>query len=225
MNCYRTRIQNVLLLALGLLAVLPPYHQDGQAAPSYGAWSAPANLGSLVNTEFGESGPHTSKDGRILYFSSTRPDGSFGGEDLWVSQRASADAPWGPPVNLGDAINTGANERAPALSRDGHYLFFVGDRPGGLGGLDIWLSWRANTQDIFGWESPVNLGTGVNSPATDGGPSFFESDDAGIPQLYMTSSKAGGLGGIDIYVSALVGGLFCFSYPRLFLNSTPRSST
>jgi peptidoglycan-associated lipoprotein len=111
-------------------------------------------------------------------------------------------------MNLGETINTGANERTPALSRDGHYLFFASDRPGGLGGLDIWVSWRANTHDIFGWESPVNLGTDINSPATDGGPSFFENDDAGIPQLYMTSSKAGGLGGIDIYVSALVGGLF-----------------
>jgi hypothetical protein len=48
----------------------------------------------------------------------------------------------------------------------------------------------------------VNLGTHISSPATDGGPSFFENDDAGIPQLYMTSSKAGGLGGIDIDFSS-----------------------
>jgi len=107
-------------------------------------------------------------------------------------------------MNLGGTINTGANDRTPALSRDGHYLFFASDRPGGLGGLDLWISWRANTHDIFGWESPMNLGV-LNSPATDGGPSFFENDDAGIPQLYVTSSKAGGLGGIDIYVSALIG--------------------
>jgi len=95
MNCYRMRVRNLLLLAIGVVAILPPYHQDGLAAPGYGAWSAPANLGSIVNTEFAESGPHTSKDGRTLYFSSTRPAsyGSFGGEDLWVSQRAGADAP------------------------------------------------------------------------------------------------------------------------------------
>jgi hypothetical protein len=53
-------------------------------------------------------------------------------------------------MNLGETINTGANERTPALSRDGHYLFFASDRPGGLGGLDIWLSWRASTHDLFG---------------------------------------------------------------------------
>jgi peptidoglycan-associated lipoprotein len=122
-------------------------------------------------------------------------------------------------MNLGGTINTGANERTPALSRDGHYLFFASDRPGGFGGLDIWISWRVNTHDIFGWEAPVNLGSDINSPATDGGPSFFENDNVGIPQLYMTSSKAGGLGGIDIYMSALVGGLLQPPTPVVELNT------
>ena len=96
MTGYRMRVRHVLSLALGLLAILPLYHQHGLAAPGYGVWSAPANLGLPVNTQFSESGPHPSKDGLTLYFSSTRPDGSFGAEDLWVSQRASTDAPWGP---------------------------------------------------------------------------------------------------------------------------------
>jgi Tol biopolymer transport system component len=210
MNCQRMCVCHVLPLALGLLIMFPLYHQDGAASPRYGAWSPAANLGSIVNTEFAEFAPHTSKDGLTLYFSSTRPEsyGSFGGEDLWVSQRAGADAPWGPATNLGGALNTGANERSPALSRDGHYLFFASDRPGGLGGFDIWVSWRTHTHDVFGWEPPVNLGSGVNSQATDAGPAFFENDDAGLPQLYIASSRSGGSGGLDIYVSALVRGLF-----------------
>ena len=38
-------------------------------------------------------------------------------------------------------------EDAPAISRDGHWLFFDSARPDGLGGLDHWVSWRARTDD------------------------------------------------------------------------------
>ena len=67
-------------------------------------------------------------------------------------------------MNLGTIINTEANERSPALSRDGHYLFFATTRAGGSGGFDIWVSWRHDTRDDFGWQTPVNLGTQFNSP-------------------------------------------------------------
>jgi hypothetical protein len=198
------------VLAIGLLSTVSPYRHVGVAAPPFGAWSAPVNLGADVNTEFAEFAPQTSKDGLSLYFASTRPAtyGSLGGEDLWVSQRASIDEPWGLPINVGQIINTAANERSPALSRDGHYLFFASDRPGGVGALDLWVSWRVNPHDDFGWESPVNLGAAVNTVATDAGPAFFENDDAGIPQLFLASNRAGGPGGLDVYVSALVDGVF-----------------
>ena len=116
MNRCRMRVRIALLLAPGLLALLPLYHHNSLAAPAYGAWSAPENLGVLVNTEFAESGPHTSKDGRTLYFSSTRPAlyGSFGAEDLWVSQRASADAPWGAVESSCSAI-----ARRPSVQHGG----------------------------------------------------------------------------------------------------------
>lgn len=188
-----------------------------ETARKFSEWSIPANLGPLVNSGFADFAPQISTDGLSLYFTSTRPD-SFGGEDLWVSQRASSSDPWGPPVNLGSTINTDSNERSPALSGNGHLLFFATDRPGGFGGLDIWISWRADTHDDFAWEPPVNLGTGINSPATDAGPSFFENDGqtnrsrrsrgGGIPQLYMASNRPGGLGSLDIYVGAVPGGWF-----------------
>jgi Tol biopolymer transport system component len=209
------------VLVIGLLCTVSPYHEIAVAAPSFGAWSAPVNLGPVVNTEFAEFAPQTSKDELSLYFASTRPTtyGSLGGEDLWVSQRASTDLPWGIPLNLGQIINTGANERSPALSRDGHYLFFASDRADGFGALDLWMSWRVNPHDDFGWEAPVNLGAGVNTVATDAGPTFFENDDAGVPQLFLASNRSGGL---DIYVSALVDGIFQLPSPIHELN-TPQA--
>jgi hypothetical protein len=50
-------------------------------------------------------------------------------------------------------------------------------------------------------EPAVNLGAGVNSAADDNGPSYFENDDGGAPQLYLGSSRSGGLGVADIYLS------------------------
>ena len=174
-----------------------------ETAKPFGEWTAPVNLGENVNSAFEEFLPEISKNGLSLYFGSNRP-GPFGGEDLWVSRRASRDAPWGEPVNLGSSVNTGANERSPGLSRDGHLLFFATNRTGGTGGIDIWVSWRAHTHDDLGWQPAVNLGTGVNSPGGDFGPSYFESDDIGVPMLFFASSRVGGLGGVDIYRSDLL---------------------
>ncbi len=172
-----------------------------KTAGAFGDWSAPANLGEAVNSAFEDFLPEFSKNGRSLYFASNRP-GPYGEEDLWVSRRASPTDPWGPAENLGAVINGPFNERSPALSRDGHLLFFASNRPGGLGGFDIWVSWRAHTHDDFGWQSPVHLGSGVNSPAGDFGPSYFENDDLGIPTLFFASSRPG-VGGVDIYRSEL----------------------
>ena len=172
-----------------------------ETAGAFGDWSPPVNLGDGVNSAFEDFLPELSKNGRSLYFSSNRP-GPFGGEDLWVSRRASPNDPWGPAENLGAVINGPFNERSPALSRDGHLLFFASTRPGGSGGFDIWVSWRAHTHDDFGWQAPGNLGSGVNSPAGDFGPSYFENDDLGIPTLFFASSRPG-VGGVDIYRSEM----------------------
>src|SRR4030095_16111921 len=118
------------------------------AGPRYSDWSEPVNLGPLINTASNDQHAAISKDGLTLYFTSNRP-GGLGADDLWVSQRASADDAWGPPQNVGPIINPGAVEFAPALSRDGHVLFFHSDRPGGFGGIDIWASYREHTDDDF----------------------------------------------------------------------------
>jgi Tol biopolymer transport system component len=106
-------------------------------------------------------------------------------------------------VNLGPTVNSTARDLVPTFSRDGHWMFFASERSGGFGGADIWASWRAHTHDDFGWETPINLGPGVNTAFNDNGVGYFENDDGGAPQLFFGSNRPGGLGGADLYVSEL----------------------
>jgi WD40-like Beta Propeller Repeat len=175
---------------------------DPTATPAFSAWSVPLNLGPTINSAYIDAGPAISKDALSLYFTSDRP-GGYGSVDIWVSQRVTVDAPWGSPQNLGPIVNTGALDAIPALSRDGHWLFFNSTRDGGFGQLDLWASYRANIHDDFAWETPVNLGPGVNSAFADGGAAFFENDEAGPPMLFFASTRPGGFGGFDIYKSAV----------------------
>ena len=111
-------------------------------------------------------------------------------------------------MNLGPIINTTDNEMVPAFSRDGHLMFFASNRPrpdGSLAGVDIWVSRREHTHDDFAWQPAENLGAGVNSLGLDEGPSYFENDEVGVPQLYFSSSRPGGPGSIFVSEQAADG--------------------
>src|SRR5438046_1146562 len=118
-----------LMFAFATIVVVYLSAAGSVAAPKFSDWSPPV-LVPNVNSEFLDFGPAISRDGRSLYFSSNRP-GGFGGVDIWVSRRARTKDAWGMPVNLGLTINTTALEAVPAFSRDGHWMFFGSDRPGG----------------------------------------------------------------------------------------------
>jgi hypothetical protein len=170
------------------------------AAPNFSDWSAPVNVGPIINSTSVEAGPAISKNGLSLYLHSNRL-GGLGDNDIWVAQRTSLSDPWGVPVNLGSTINTSFAETVPAFSRDGHWMFFASTRAGGFGDNDIWVSHRTHTHDDFGWQPAVNLGGNINTTFFDAGPTFFENDEAGLPLLYFVSNRPGGLGGNDVYVS------------------------
>jgi hypothetical protein len=172
------------------LALTPGAFEDARA------WLA------TINTAADEGNAVLSKDGLSLYFHSTRPGGS-GNRDIWVSQRASVDDAWGTPVNLGPTVNTASNDFPQALSPDGHWLFLISDRPGGFGSADIYASWRQDIHDDLGWQAPVNLGLNVNSSGSENAAWYFPNDERGAPQLFVGSSRPGGLGGMDLYVNSL----------------------
>ena len=75
--------------------------------------------------------------GRVILFFDLDVPG-----DLMVTRRATLDDDWGKPVNLG---HSASDHYAADISADGSTLYFMSDRPGGYGILDIWqmpILWR-----------------------------------------------------------------------------------
>jgi WD40 repeat protein len=172
----------------------------------YSDWSAPVNLGEPVNSPVVEGTPDISKDGLSLYFAAGRGRlPNCGGQDVWVSRRSTVDEPWGAPQNLGCTVNSAAHDNEPTLSPDGHLLFFTRTSGDVIGvGQDLYVSRRQDKRDDFAWQAPVRLGDEVNSSANESGATLLEDDAAGTTILYFVSSRPGGLGGSDIYASALL---------------------
>ncbi|HXH07402.1 MAG TPA: hypothetical protein VNI83_12535 [Vicinamibacterales bacterium] len=91
--------------------------------------------------------PMPRRDGLELFLTSNRPGSipdALGApsNDLWVSTRPSTAHPWGAPVNMGPAINTGFGESRGAISFSRTILVFFSDRPGGVGGADLYQTTR-----------------------------------------------------------------------------------
>jgi hypothetical protein len=110
----------------------------------------------------------------------------------WTAATRVEDTPGTDP-----SFNGAALDGCPFISRDGKTFYMASNRPGGLGGIDIWVSTRASVQD--GWGSPVNVGAPVNSPANDFCPTIARDGHL----FYFVSNREGGCGGDDIYTTRL----------------------
>ena len=164
---------------------------------SCGGWFTARNMGYPPNTAFQESAHTISADDHYLFFmrSDNRSENGWGrgGYDLYLAYRVAPDSAWSVPESFGATINTPAFEGMPSLSPDISDLYFVSDRPGGYGGLDIWVSHFS-----FGlWQLPVNLGPQVNTAGNETAP-FICSDNH---TLYFSSDGHPGIGGSDLYRS------------------------
>lgn len=105
-------------------------------------------------------------------------------------------SPWSAPVNAealagsSSNLNTASNDGCPILSPYDDALYIASNRPGGQGGLDIWVARRSGD----GWGAPVNLGPGINSPQDDFCPSPARGN-----RLFFVSKRTEPNG--DIYVA------------------------
>lgn len=152
------------------------------------AWGPARNLGPTVNTTSNEANPTLTIDGHSLYFTSDRPDG-YGLNDLYVSRRRDKrdDFGWRAPENLGPGVNSSANEAGSALFEDELTgtigLYFASDRPGGLGGDDIYLS----LMQPDGTFATTLLVPELSSPRDDRGPAIRRDGR----EILFTSNRAG----------------------------------
>lgn len=195
----------VVLAATFVAALLPT-----ALAQRYGEWLAPVHLDWGVNTDWADMNPIVSRDGLTLYFArGDTPGGGTGTIYYYVAHRPSVDAPWGPPVFLGDILGN-----ALFISRDGHRAYFSRKVDGKD---DLFVSRRRDENDDFGWGEPENLGSQVNTPANEYYPSLHEDEEAGMTVLYFTSDRAGS---DDIYASTLSeDGIFGDPVPIVELNT------
>jgi Tol biopolymer transport system component len=183
------------------------------APMEWSAWSIPQNVGPVINSAANEEQPAISNDDLSLYFLSDRP-GGLGRLDIWVSRRRTPSSPWQAPVNLGPNINSPADERGPAFSRDEKQLYFNSAGRGGCGGSDIFVATRDSLDDLA-WRRGVNLGCVINSTANDADVSLFDDPATGTTSLYFASNRARGVGDFDIYLSTRAKGESAFEPPSL----------
>ncbi|MHC4109502.1 MAG: TolB family protein [Planctomycetota bacterium] len=182
------------LLLIGLLAV---FLAGGGRAKADFIFGTPTNLGSTVNSSYGDWDPSISGDGLTLYLGSDRLGGS-GFVDIWVTTRPTTSDPWGLPVNLGAPVNTSAQDFGPSISADDLQLYFSSNRLGGSGDIDLYVTTRPTTSDP--WGPPVNLGSTVNSSYSEHSPDI-SADGLSLYFCDWPNQRPGGFGNDDLWVT------------------------
>ncbi len=162
---------------------------------SDGKLAEPVPLTGAINDEYHESSASFSYSGNLMFFtrSSAKKD-RRGKRQLKIFMAEKLEDQWSNiqevPFN-GDDFST----CHPAISSDGTRLYFSSNRPGGFGGMDIYVSTYRNES----WSAPVNLGPVINSAGNEVFP-YISEDEV----LYFSSSDQGGLGRLDIFRSKKV---------------------
>ena len=159
-----------------------------------GIWNKAHSVGPNINTTLNEGAACISADGLTMVFVGCDRRDGYGSCDLYISKKFGDT--WSKPINMGPPINTKYAETQPSISSDGNTIYFISDRPGGVGGKDIWKSTLGT--DGY-WGEPVNLGPNINSEKDETSP-FIHPDNQ---TLYFGSKGRIGMGGYDIYYSRL----------------------
>lgn len=160
---------------------------------SKGIWTTPKQLPAPINLpKHNNSVIGLSGDGQKMFLYRDKK----GKGTIYVSHLQGLS--WGEPKELPAPINSPYNEFSVALSPDGNKMFFVSDRPGGVGGKDIWC---ATKNEVGKWSNARNI-RNINT-SKDEAAVFLASDGK---TMYFSSKGYAGFGGYDIYKSTFKNG-------------------
>lgn len=165
------------------------YHEDIfiSTRSNDSTWNLPQGI-SALNTNANDAAVAISPDGQILFtfVSDVKNPG-----DLYFSTLSGSE--WSKPEKLNSNINSEYWEGSCSITSDGRYLYFASERPGGLGGRDLYVSEKVDGD----WGVAVNLGPMINTKHNEDAP-FIHPD--GIT-LFLSSEGHKSIGGYDIMYS------------------------
>jgi Tol biopolymer transport system component len=154
-----------------------------------GKWTAPVNITPELQSDGDFYISCLSAEGKQLFLSK---DDNYN-SDLFSSSFDGKS--WSKTVKLNKNINTRYWESHGFISDDGNQLIFASDRPGGFGGLDLYISRKVKGD----WGPAVNLGPEINTQFNEDRPFLINNGKT----LFFSSQGHDNLGGYDLFRSDL----------------------
>lgn len=155
-----------------------------------GGFMKSKNIGAPLSTTDGNAevaGMSPNGDYMILYY-----DDEAGTGDLYLAEMDKSKGMYRKAMKLDESINSKFYEIAATVSNDGNTIYFASNRPGGFGGMDLYVAQRLPNGK---WGPAVNLGEEINTPFDEDFPSL--TSDGKV--LYFSSKGHTSMGGYDIF--------------------------
>ena len=152
-----------------------------------GRWSKAENIGRPVNTAGHDATVSLTWDGGQLYLYRHDKGGS-----VYKTEFDQDNLQWKNPKIIGAPVKSKYHEPSVFMTPDSTVIFFSSDRPGGIGGRDLYMCKRKKKGR---WDEPVNLGPTINTPYDEDAP-FLHIDGR---TLYYSSNGLRSVGGFDIF--------------------------
>jgi|WetSurMetagenome_2_1015567.scaffolds.fasta_scaffold63863_2 hypothetical protein len=154
-----------------------------------GKWTPPVNITPELQSDGDFYISCLSSNGKLLVLSRDDDYNS----DIFTSSFNGSN--WSPTVKLNKNINTKYWESHGFISETGEQLVFASDKPGGFGGLDLYISRKVNGD----WGPAVNLGPEINTQFNEDRPFLINNGKT----LFFSSQGHENTGGYDIFRSDL----------------------